>query len=223
MKRLRPVRKLSCPIPCLVIVCVLLFLSGCAEVPVTHRKGLHPVPESQLLTLSFQQYSEVLKKSKLSTDQNEVQMVRPVGQRVAKAAELFLKESGEESVEADLYKAVLLKAQSIMIFDDIRTRLGIDFGGRVLEIGAGMGFLCAYMKKILPGLSVVYSDVSLEAARKAAQFESFFGSRIDEKWVTSAEDLPFEDEAFDDILFNASFHQVAALTKVRGNGSSNME
>jgi len=79
----------------------LLFLGGCAEVPVTHRKGLHLVPESQLLTLSFQQYSDVLKQSKLSTDQNKVQMVRTVGQRVAKAAEAFLKESGEAEKTRD--------------------------------------------------------------------------------------------------------------------------
>ena len=73
---------------------VFLFFLGCAEVPLTHRKGLHIVPESELLALSFQQYDEVIKKSKLSTDQKKIQMVRRVGERIARSSEAFLRESG---------------------------------------------------------------------------------------------------------------------------------
>jgi predicted Zn-dependent protease len=47
--------------------------------------------------MSFQQYSEVLKKSKLSTDQQTVQMVRNVGFKIAKAAEAFLAEAGQSA------------------------------------------------------------------------------------------------------------------------------
>jgi predicted Zn-dependent protease len=77
-----------------IIPAVLFFSIGCAEVPVTGRKGLHIVPTSELLTLSLKQYDEVLKTSKLSTDQKKVQMVRRVGERIAKSAEAFLKDSG---------------------------------------------------------------------------------------------------------------------------------
>jgi len=77
-----------------IILAILSFLGGCAEVPVTHRKGLHLVPESELLTLSFQQYNDVIKKSKLSTDQKKIQMVRRVGERIARSSEAFLRESG---------------------------------------------------------------------------------------------------------------------------------
>ena len=76
---------------------LLLQLMGCAEVPITHRRGLHLVPESELLTMSFQQYSEVLQKSKLSTDTQKVEMVRRVGNRIAKSAEAFLAESGQQN------------------------------------------------------------------------------------------------------------------------------
>ena len=71
-----------------------LFFGSCAEVPITHREGLHMVSESQLLTLSFQQYEQVLKTSKLSSDQNKIHMVRTVGEKIAKSAEAFLKDSG---------------------------------------------------------------------------------------------------------------------------------
>jgi len=76
---------------------IVSFLSSCAEVPITHRKGVHLVPESELLALSLQQYDQVLKKSKLSTDQEKVQMVRRAGQKIARAAEGFLRDSNRES------------------------------------------------------------------------------------------------------------------------------
>jgi predicted Zn-dependent protease len=80
------------------IITVILFLFvACAEVPITHRKGLHLVPQSELLTLSLREYDQVLKKSKLSTDQKKVQMVRRVGERIARASEAFLRDSGRES------------------------------------------------------------------------------------------------------------------------------
>lgn len=79
-----------------VVMTIAFFLFSCAEVPVTQRKGLHLVPKSELISLSFQQYEEVLKKSKLSTDQKKVQMVRRVGERIAKASEAFLQDAGRD-------------------------------------------------------------------------------------------------------------------------------
>ena len=76
---------------------VLLLLQSCAEVPITHRKGLHLVPETELLSMSLQQYDDVLKKSKLSTDTQKVEMVRRVGNRIAKSAEAFLAETGQSA------------------------------------------------------------------------------------------------------------------------------
>ena len=75
---------------------LLLQLHGCAEVPITHRRGLHLVPETELLSMSLQQYDDVLKKSKLSKDTQKVEMVRRVGNRIAKAAEAFLTETGQQ-------------------------------------------------------------------------------------------------------------------------------
>ncbi len=81
----------------LFLILLLFYIIGCAEVPITHRQSLHLVPESELLTMSFQQYNEVLKKSKLSTDQQTVQMIRNVGFKIAKAAESFLAEAGQSA------------------------------------------------------------------------------------------------------------------------------
>ena len=81
-----------------VIMAVLLLFIGCAEVPITYRKSLKLMPSNQMLTLSLQQYDEVLKKSKLSTDQAKVRMVRSVGERIARSAEAFLRDSGRENL-----------------------------------------------------------------------------------------------------------------------------
>jgi predicted Zn-dependent protease len=83
------------------IVLLAAVAWGCAQVPITGRRSLHLVPESELLTLSLQQYNEVLQQSKLSTDNQKVAMVRRVGNRVAKAAEAFLSESGHQDVIKD--------------------------------------------------------------------------------------------------------------------------
>jgi predicted Zn-dependent protease len=81
-----------CRVVCAVLLCFSLV--SCATVPLTGRKSLSLIPDSELLSLSNDQYATVLKEAKLSTDQEEVQMVTRVGKRIAAAAEEFLKESG---------------------------------------------------------------------------------------------------------------------------------
>ena len=76
---------------------ILLFLIACAEVPITNRQSLQLLPESQLATMSLQEYDKVLKKSKLSSNRKQVKMVRRVGFRIARAAEAFLTEVGMQS------------------------------------------------------------------------------------------------------------------------------
>jgi predicted Zn-dependent protease len=80
---------------CCVSFLIMVMLTNCAEVPVTHRRGLHLVPNSELNTMSLQEYDKVLKESKLSENQGEVEMVRRVGMRIAKAAESFLQDTGQ--------------------------------------------------------------------------------------------------------------------------------
>ena len=101
---------------CLYFFLIVLFLiSGCAEVPVTQRKALHLVPESELIALSLQEYEQVLKKSRLSTDQSRVQMVRRVGERIAGAAEAFLRDSGEaEEIKNYRWEFNLIEDDSVV-------------------------------------------------------------------------------------------------------------
>lgn len=68
---------------------VALSLAACSTVPVTGRKQLSFIPESQMLSMSFGQYSEFLKSNKLSTDAEKTAMVRRVGGRIQAAVEQF--------------------------------------------------------------------------------------------------------------------------------------
>jgi predicted Zn-dependent protease len=79
------------------LIGTLLFLFACATVPLTERRTLRLIPDSELVSLSFHQYSEVLKKSKLSNDPVKVHSVKRVGKRIARASEEFLRESKLES------------------------------------------------------------------------------------------------------------------------------
>ena len=84
-------------------IALLLVLFACSTVPVTGRRSLNILPDSELLSMSLQQYNDTLKKSKLSNDPAKVQMVKRVGERIAKATGEFFKENGMES-EIQNYK-----------------------------------------------------------------------------------------------------------------------
>jgi predicted Zn-dependent protease len=108
-----------------IVISLCLLIAACATVPLSERKGLHLVSSSELLSLSDQQYSKVLKESKLSGDQGKVQMTRKVGNRIAVAAEEFLKESGSGE------KAKDYKWEFNVIEDDKNVNAWCMPGGKV--------------------------------------------------------------------------------------------
>ncbi|MGQ3684394.1 MAG: M48 family metallopeptidase [Candidatus Loosdrechtia sp.] len=79
-----------------VAILIVLFLVSCAEVPITGRRQLAFIPQSQLLVLSTDQYNNLIRASKLSQDPVKTQMVRNVGQKIASAAEQFMRENNME-------------------------------------------------------------------------------------------------------------------------------
>lgn len=72
----------------LLSLCCLLFLSSaCSTVPYTKRHNLMLVSEAEEKKMGEQAYAEVLKTNKLNTDPDKVEMLRRVGERLAKAAD----------------------------------------------------------------------------------------------------------------------------------------
>ena len=76
-----------------LVLATFVFMS-CSTVPITGRKQLNLIPESQMLSMSFQEYSTFVKSNKLSSDPAQTQMVKRVGGRVQKAVEQFMAQKG---------------------------------------------------------------------------------------------------------------------------------
>lgn len=73
-----------------LVLFVALFSYDCATVPVTGRKQLSLVSNSEILPMSFDSYKSVLDSSKLSTNKEQVEMVKRVGTRIQKSVEQFM-------------------------------------------------------------------------------------------------------------------------------------
>lgn len=82
-------KKLKLILPLLLVAFVLYY---CSTVPITGRSQLNLVPASQINSLSFQQYGEFIKQSKLSSDKEAVAMVKRVGVNIQKAVETYFAE-----------------------------------------------------------------------------------------------------------------------------------
>lgn len=71
-----------------------IFLISCSTVPITGRKQMNLLPESEIMAMSLSQYNEFLSQNKLSEDKKNVEMVRRVGNRIASAVEQYFREHG---------------------------------------------------------------------------------------------------------------------------------
>jgi predicted Zn-dependent protease len=65
----------------------LIVLADCRTAPITGRKQLSLVPESQEVAMGLAAYQEVLTKADVSHDPAKVDPVRRVGERIAKVAD----------------------------------------------------------------------------------------------------------------------------------------
>jgi predicted Zn-dependent protease len=69
-----------------VIVFVVAFLlDACSTVPLTGRKQLSLVPESEMIAMSFTNYTEFMKENPVSNDKANVAMVQEVGKNISAA------------------------------------------------------------------------------------------------------------------------------------------
>jgi len=80
---------------------MLMLVGGCAQVPLTGRTQMALLPESTLVEMSLTSYGEFLKENKLSTNKQQTEMVKRVGNRIASAVEKYLTDNGYASRIAD--------------------------------------------------------------------------------------------------------------------------
>lgn len=85
----------------IVWIVVSCFLTQCSTVPVTGRKQLLIMPESEMVQMSLASYDSFLKENKLSKDAVGTKRVKTVGARIAAAVEAYLKSKGQEELIKD--------------------------------------------------------------------------------------------------------------------------
>ncbi len=82
---------------------VALMMVSCSTVPITGRKRINVVKDSQILPSSFAQYQGFLKENKLSTDVSKSAEIKNVGKKISKAVDRFMRANNMSS-EANNYR-----------------------------------------------------------------------------------------------------------------------
>lgn len=76
-----------------LLIGVIIF-QACTTVPITGRKQLSLVPESDVVAMGLNSYSDFLKEAKLSNNSAQTAMVKNAGKRISGAVDKFLTDNG---------------------------------------------------------------------------------------------------------------------------------
>ena len=79
-----------------VLIVIALLLTSCGTVPLTGRRQMLLISDTELMTASLSQYDDYMKTAPLSTDRTATATVERVGKRIAEATEQYLKQNGLE-------------------------------------------------------------------------------------------------------------------------------
>ena len=81
--------------PGLLLALLMVGVIGwaCSTVPITGRKQLNIIPDSEMLSMSYQQYDQFLTENKKSTDAEKTAMIQRVGRRIQGAVEQYMRDT----------------------------------------------------------------------------------------------------------------------------------
>jgi predicted Zn-dependent protease len=74
-----------------------IVVQSCSVVPLTGRKQLNLLPESEMVSMGLTSYSEFLKENPLSPDKSNTAIVKKVGGDISNAVIKYFKDNGIES------------------------------------------------------------------------------------------------------------------------------
>ena len=113
-----------------VFIAMLFLLTSCGTVPLTGRRQILLLSDSDLVTASLSQYNEYMKTAPLSTDRAKTATVERVGKRISEATERYLKQNGLEKelanfqwdfklVQNDQVNAFCMPGGKIVVFEGL--------------------------------------------------------------------------------------------------------
>jgi len=76
------------------LVVLVMLTEGCSTVPLTGRKQLSIIPESEMISMGLTSYQEFMKENKLSGDKVNSAVVKQVGTDLSNAVEAYFAENG---------------------------------------------------------------------------------------------------------------------------------
>lgn len=120
----------------LALVAVLV-LGSCSTVPVTGRKQMLLVSDSEVLTSSLTEYQNYMNSATKSTNTQLSSQVTRVGKNIAAATEAYLKQSGQESeiknfswefnlVKSDELNAFCMPGGKIVVYEGLMKIVSSD-------------------------------------------------------------------------------------------------
>lgn len=130
------------------ILAVLLLLTGCRSVPQTGRSQLSLVSDSQLASLSAQQFGQLKRESKLVTSGEQYEMVQRVGRRIAAVAGPDVPNANWEFIlidDNDMVNAFAMPGGKVAIYTGIfqaaqsEDDLAVVMGHEVAHVSARHG------------------------------------------------------------------------------------
>lgn len=78
-----------------VLLLSILLIEACNTVPITGRRQLSLVPKSELNAMSFQQYNTLIDEAPLSNNQQEVALLKKVGNNIKNAVQEYMRQNND--------------------------------------------------------------------------------------------------------------------------------
>ncbi len=79
--------------PRVLLICIVALVIACQTVPLTNRRQFVLVPESSILSMSYEQYGEFMQQSRVVAGTPEANLVKSVGGNIARAVETYFKQN----------------------------------------------------------------------------------------------------------------------------------
>ncbi|MDR1813818.1 MAG: M48 family metallopeptidase [Tannerella sp.] len=132
------------------LIITALLLTSCGSVPLTGRRQMLLVSDSEVLSASLSQYDEYIKTAPKSTDATKTAMVTRVGKKIAAATENYLKQNGLESeianfqwefnlIQSDELNAFCMPGGKIVVYEGLLPLVASDD-----ELGTVLGHEVAH-------------------------------------------------------------------------------
>ena len=159
-----------------IIPLIVIFLVQCTRVPITNRKQLLLIPESEMIALSLSSYTDYLKKNPPVVSGADADMVKRVGNRIKNAVQKYMVDN-KQAQRLDGYQwefnlvadstvnAWCMSGGKVVVYTGIlkytqdEPTLGIVLGHEIAHAVARHG-----NERMTQGLLVAVGDVTLEVA-----------------------------------------------------------